>query len=64
MSLAELNALLRLHDGDDRCRCLAVALFALAEGSTTVEDVAEQVRRCLETHPAGSSYYRRTSSDT
>lgn len=49
-----LNALLRLHDGDDRCGCLRAALLLVDNGKR--EDAIEVVQECLESHPAGSIY--------
>lgn len=49
-----LDALLRLHDGDDRCGCLRAALLLVDNGKR--EDAIEVVQECLESHPAGSIY--------
>ena len=57
MSAAELELLLRLHDGDDRCGCLRQALLAAIDGNTDTSITI--LRQCLEQHPAGSTYYRR-----
>lgn len=53
----ELDLLLRLHDGDDRCGCLRSAFLAAIDGC--LEDAVAIIRDCLESHPAGSSYYRK-----
>lgn len=59
---AELDLLLRLHDGDDRCGCLRQAILLLAwEGplsgiATRRIRASSLIRECLEQHPAGSVY--------
>ena len=59
MTASRLELLLRLHDGDDRCGCLRDALIAVVD--THSEDTALLILEvCLEQHPSGSSYYRRT----
>ena len=55
--LRELELLLRFHDGDDRCRCLASSLYCLAQGYETGVAI-EILYECLEGHPAGSSAVR------
>lgn len=51
-----LDALLRLHDGDDRCGCLRAAVILI--DAQRRDEAVEIVQACLETHPAGSIYRR------
>lgn len=50
-----LRLLIRLHDGDDRCGCLRIALSQALDG-WSVEDIAATVEECLRNHPSGSIY--------
>ena len=50
-----LALLLRLHDGDDRCGCLRLALEQAVEGEPETI-VTTTIEACLRTHPAGSRY--------
>ena len=50
-----LALLLRLHDGDDSCGCLRLALEQAVEGATE-QIVADTIEACLRKHPAGSRY--------
>ena len=50
-----LRLLMRIHDGDDRCGCLRLALAQALDGWTAGR-IAETVEDCLRSHPAGSVY--------
>lgn len=53
-----LALLLRFHDGDDRCGCLAAALLDLSLGLADVDQVTDRIRECLDTHPSGLTRWR------
>lgn len=47
--------LLSVHDGDDRCGCLADLIRQLTSGEAIAdEQVEERLRWCLQHHPSGS----------
>lgn len=48
---------MRIHDGDDRCGCLRLALAQALDGWAP-EGIAETLEACLRAHPAGSIYRR------
>jgi hypothetical protein len=50
-----LRLLIRIHDGDDRCGCLRLALAQALDGWPP-EVIAVTVEECLRAHPAGSIY--------
>lgn len=56
MSNDSLDVLLRIHDGDDRCGCLRLAILLI--DSNQREEAIETIRECLEMHPSGSIYRR------
>lgn len=54
MSDDVLDALLALHDGDDRCGCLRHCIRLIDDGQRG--EVVEALLNCLHHHPAGSIY--------
>lgn len=58
----QVTLLLSIHDGDDRCRCLARCVEAALDAETkesAMRDVETALRDCLADHPAGSTWRRR-----
>lgn len=67
MTLREqVSMLLSIHDGDDRCGCLAQALETALDAETkesAMRDVETSLRTCLADHPSGSTWRRRMVDD-
>lgn len=52
----QLELLLSIHDGDDRCGCLAGIAADLARGRIATADAVTIMRACLAEHPAGATW--------
>ena len=58
----QLTMLLSIHDGDDRCRCLARCVETAVDAETKEAAMRELdgiLRTCLADHPAGGTWRRR-----
>lgn len=56
-----IEMLLAIHDGDDRCGCLAQSVRAALDADTEWAQgvIVELLQLCIANHPAGSTHRQR-----